>query len=87
MTIISALLILQKPKSVSLGEQMLSKTGCKTERHWNFWVHGNRFKSKAGLHTFVLSVSEWIERTEAIFKNLIWKRRLLGKDFLRKHFI
>ena len=29
-------------------------------------VEFDHFKSEAGLHTFVLSVSEWIEKTEAI---------------------
>ncbi len=29
-------------------------------------VEAGHFKSEAGLHTFVLSVSEWIEKTEAI---------------------
>ncbi len=42
LTIISVLLILQKPKLASPEGQMLSKTECEIERHWNFWVHGNR---------------------------------------------
>ena len=29
-------------------------------------VEFDHFKSEAGLHTFVLSVSEWIEKTETI---------------------
>lgn len=45
-------------------------------------VESDYFKSQAGLHTFVLSVSEWIEKTEAI--GLFVKRGKYGGTFAHK---
>ncbi len=45
-------------------------------------VEFDHFKSKAGLHTFVLSVSEWIEKTEAI--GLFVKRGRYGGTYAHK---
>ena len=42
----------------------------------------DHFKSEAGLHTFVLSVSEWIEKTEAI--GLFVKRGKYGGTYAHK---
>ena len=45
-------------------------------------VEFDHFKSEAGLHTFVLSVSEWIEKTEAI--GLFVKRGKYGGTYAHK---
>ena len=45
-------------------------------------VEFDHFKSEAGLHTFVLSVSEWIERTNAI--GMFVKRGRYGGTFAHK---
>ena len=45
-------------------------------------VEFDNFKSEAGLHTFVISVSEWIEKTEAI--GLYVKRGKYGGTFAHK---
>lgn len=45
-------------------------------------VEVDHFKSEAGLHTFVLSVSEWIEKTEAI--GLFVKRGKYGGTYAHK---
>ena len=45
-------------------------------------VELDHFKSEAGLHTFVLSVSEWIEKTEAI--GLFVKRGKYGGTYAHK---
>ena len=45
-------------------------------------VEFDHLKSKAGLHTFVLSVSEWIEKTEAI--GLFVKRGRYGGTYAHK---
>lgn len=45
-------------------------------------VEFDHFKSEAGLHTFVLSVTEWIERTEAI--GLYVKRGKYGGTYAYK---
>ena len=45
-------------------------------------VEFDHFKSEAGLHTFVISVSEWIEKTEAI--GLYVKRGKYGGTFAHK---
>ena len=45
-------------------------------------VEAGHFKSEAGLHTFVLSVSEWIEKTEAI--GLFVKRGKYGGTYTHK---
>ena len=45
-------------------------------------VEFDHFKSEAGLHTFVLSVSEWIEKTEAI--GLFVKRGRYGGTYAHK---
>ncbi len=45
-------------------------------------VEFDHFKSEAGLHTFVLSVSEWIEKTEAI--GLFVKRGKFGGTYAHK---
>ena len=45
-------------------------------------VEFDHFKSEAGLHTFVLSVSEWIEKTEAI--GLYVKRGKYGGTYAHK---
>ncbi len=45
-------------------------------------VEFDHFKSEAGLHTFVLSVSEWIEKTNA--KGLYVKRGRYGGTFAHK---
>ena len=45
-------------------------------------VEFDHFKSEAGLHTFVLSVSDWIEKTEAI--GLFVKRGKYGGTYAHK---
>ncbi len=45
-------------------------------------VEFDHFKSEAGLHTFVLSASEWIEKTEAI--GLFVKRGRYGGTYAHK---
>ncbi len=45
-------------------------------------VEFDHFKSEAGLHTFVLSVSEWIEKTEAM--GLFVKRGKYGGTYAHK---
>lgn len=45
-------------------------------------VEFDHFKSEAGLHTFVLSVSEWIEQTNAI--GLYVKKGRYGGTFAHK---
>lgn len=45
-------------------------------------VESDHFKSEAGLHTFVLSVSEWIEKTEAT--GLFVKRGKYGGTYAHK---
>ena len=45
-------------------------------------VEFDHFKSEAGLHTFVLSVSEWIKKTEAI--GLFVKRGKYGGTYAHK---
>lgn len=45
-------------------------------------VEFDHFKQEAGLHTFVLSVSEWIEKTDAI--GLCVKRGRYGGTFAHK---
>ncbi|MDD3185151.1 MAG: KilA-N domain-containing protein [Anaerostipes sp.] len=45
-------------------------------------VEFDHFKSEAGLHTFVLSVSEWIEKTNA--KGIYVKRGRYGGTFAYK---
>ena len=45
-------------------------------------VEFDHFKSEAGLHTFVLSVSEWIEKTNA--KGLYVKKGRYGGTFAHK---
>ena len=45
-------------------------------------VEFDHFKNEAGLHTFVLSVSEWIEKTEAI--GLFVKRGKYGGTYAHK---
>ena len=48
-------------------------------------VEFDHFKSEAGLHTFVLSVSEWIEKTEAI--GLFVKRGKYGGTYAHKDIV
>ena len=45
-------------------------------------VEFDHFKSEAGLHTFVLSVSEWIEKTNA--KGMYVKKGRYGGTFAHK---
>lgn len=45
-------------------------------------VEFEHFKSEAGLHTFVLSVSEWMEKTESIA--LLVKRGKYGETYAHK---
>ena len=45
-------------------------------------VEFDHFKQEAGLHTFVLSVSEWIEKTNA--KGLVVKKGRYGGTFAHK---
>ena len=45
-------------------------------------VEFDHFKQEAGLHTFVLSVSEWIEKTNA--KGLFVKKGRYGGTFAHK---
>ena len=45
-------------------------------------VEFDHFKIEAGLHTFVLSVSEWIEKTETI--GLFVKRGKYGGTYAHK---
>lgn len=68
MGILYALLILQKPKSASPEEQMLKKLDTK--------------QSNFGIFRFVLSVSEWVEKTEAT--GLFVKRGKYGGTYAHK---
>lgn len=66
--ILYALLILQKPKSASPEEEMLKKLDTK--------------QSNFGIFRFLLSVSEWIEKTEAT--GLFVKRGKYGGTYAHK---
>ena len=45
-------------------------------------VEFDHFKQEAGLHTFVISVSDWIEKTNAI--GLLVKKGRYGGTFANK---
>ena len=46
-------------------------------------VEFDHFKSEAGLHTFVLSVAEWINKTNAIKTTVYVKKRTVYVKYNR----